>query len=841
MRSQMTPDCAETALSVNSTTTFATRRYRAMKKSIAAALFRSSIGLVLVLMAAGCGFSGFGPSVQSAATGSLNLTIMTDTASRTIAPATVDFPAVAKYRVVMSRTGYSTLAQTFTTSPCSVTGLEAGSWTVTVEGLTSADAKVASGTTTTTIAASGTNSASVSLAYLLADVGKPGSAAITLEFPHSAGIDSVIGSLEGTALTLTVAAKDATTDTVVYSASSVVIGNPRLLITLKKGSIALMHWTERLFVYQGMATAKTVTLAVTDFASAPVAPTSFTATASSDGITLLWTNVAVAETYAITQSSGGAAYSDLAGATAIAAGTTTYKDTSAVAGTAYTYKIVAKNGYGSSTAATSSSATVPTFNETAFNTDVNSVYYGGYNIISEKIYGDFYVSPATTTSKGNTVTWTITSTDATKPMPTGTYKFGTETGTSRTVTWVQPDVAADIPVRLTATVTDGTHTGTKNFDITALRVSNRLWTDVAASDDGTYILGARNSGSSTGTFYSSNDSGTTIKIQGRGNSCVAVGMDKTGQYQAALEISNEKNSEGNLQDKAYVWISENFGATWTLADPWPTVPATFKDMFVSPEKQTASGKPLIALVEAGLRMVSLDFGATWPADHKVQDVDANSTRWNRIKGSGDGKILLVRRIDGTGYKVQGLSRSNDYGVTWTTMVTPDSVFTSAVKIGIDYWWNNMAISRDGLTIVLTASTYLAQNSTDSGSTWNASNLSWACTPNYPVDPQWANCIEVSPDGSFFVIGDHSGKYGLMSLSLSTTGNPGLRWAPIWADSTKDFPEGTPKVFSLAITGVSTPTGVVAVSSNPSDGSGGKLYSFGIKDNLVQGTGKKILY
>jgi hypothetical protein len=265
-------------------------------------------------------------------------------------------------------------------------------------------------------------------------------------------------------------------------------------------------------------------------------------------------------------------------------------------------------------------------------------------------------------------------------------------------------------------------------------------------------------------------------------------------------------------------------------------------MFVSPEKQTASGKPLIALVESGARMVSLDFGATWPADHKTVDDNANNTRWNKVKGSGDGKILLVRRIDGTSTaKVQGLSRSNDWGATWTTMVTPDSAFTGAGTLGTDYWWNNMAISRDGLTIVLTASTYLVQISIDSGSTWNASNLSSACTPNYPVETQWAGCLEASPDGSFFVIGDHSGKYGLISLSLSTTGNPYGRWTPIYADNTKDFPEGTPKVFSLAITGVSTPTGVVAVSSNPSDGTGGKLYSFGIKDNLVQGTGKKILY
>ncbi len=809
-----------------------------MKKSIAAVLFRGSIGLALVLMAAGCGFPGFGPSLQSAATGSLNLTITTDSASRTIAPATADFPAVTKYRVVMSRTGFSTLAKTFTASPCSVTGLEAGAWTVTVEGLTSADVKVASGTTTTTIAATGTNSASITLAYVLAAAGKPGSASITLEFPHSVGIDGVSGSLDGTALTLAVAAKDATTDTVVYSPSSVELGNPRLLMTLKKGSVVLMHWNERLVIYQGLPTTKTVTLAAADFASAPGAPTGVTATAASDGITLSWTNIAVAESYAITRSTDGTTYENLTGATALVAGTTTYKDTSAVAGTAYTYKIVTKNGYGSSTAATSSSATVPTFNETAFNADVNTVYYGGLSISSGKIYGTFYVSPATTTEEGNSVTWTITSTDATKPIPAGTYKFGTETGNSRTVTWVQPDVAEDIPFRLTATVTDGTHTGTKNFDLTALRVSNRLWTDVAASDDGNYILGACNSGSYTGTFYSSNDSGTTIKIQGRGNSCLAVGMDKTGMYQAALEISYEKNSEGNLQSKAYIWISENYGATWTRTDPWPGAPATFADMFVSPEKQTASGKPLIALVESGARMVSLDFGATWPTDHKTVDDNANNTRWNKVKGSGDGKILLVRRIDSTGYKVQGLSRSNDWGATWTTMVTPDSVFTSAVKIGTDYWWNNMGISRDGLTIVLTASTYLVQISIDSGSTWNASDLRSACTPNNPVDTQWAGCLEASPDGSFFVIGDHSGKYGLISLSLSPTVG---RWTPIWADNTKDFPEGTPKVFSLAITGVSTPTGVVAVSSNPSDGTGGKLYSFGIKDNLVQGTGKKILY
>ena len=356
-----------------------------MKKSIAAALFRGSIGLVLVLLAASCGFSGFGPSVQPSATGSLNLIILPDTESRTIAPATADFPAVTKYRVVMSRTGYSTLAQTFTASPCAVTGLEVGSWTVTVEGLSSADVKIASGTTTATIAATGTNSASVTLAYiLLAATGKPGSASITLEFPHSVGIDAVTGSLDGTPLTLSVAVKNATTDTVIYSPSSVELGNPRLLITLKKGSVALMYWRERLFVYQGMATTKNITLTALDFALVPAMPTGFIATASSTKVTLKWDSVVVAESYTLKRSDGvGTTYTTLASGSSLAAGTLTYSDTTVTKGTSYSYSLEAVNGYGSSTAATATatipvSSTTPGLYVVGHSSDANDVLVAGY-------------------------------------------------------------------------------------------------------------------------------------------------------------------------------------------------------------------------------------------------------------------------------------------------------------------------------------------------------------------------------------------------------------------------------------------------------------------------------
>ncbi|MEM8872805.1 MAG: kelch repeat-containing protein [Planctomycetota bacterium] len=97
--------------------------------------------------------------------------------------------------------------------------------------------------------------------------------------------------------------------------------------------------------------------AVSITATAPAAPTALSAVASADRITLNWTDNANDEAgFRIERSTGGA-FTTLA---TLGPDATNYEDTTAVAGTTYTYRVVAFNGGGEATSATASATITPT-------------------------------------------------------------------------------------------------------------------------------------------------------------------------------------------------------------------------------------------------------------------------------------------------------------------------------------------------------------------------------------------------------------------------------------------------------------------------------------------------
>ncbi|MFZ4614784.1 MAG: InlB B-repeat-containing protein [Rectinemataceae bacterium] len=323
-------------------------------------IIMSTIG-VLVLLGAGCRFPGSevntntSDTAKSPGLGSLSIEVIgVNVAARTILPANSDLPTISKYFVRMTRSGYTDRTGTFNTSPCSMTELEFGAWNIQVDGLTSANLTVATGTTTATVAASG--SATVALDYIPAATGQSGGASITLVFPKSVGINEVSGSLEGSALTLSIVSVDSTYDKVVYSSSSIDIANPLLKINLSKSGTKLLSWAERLWVYQNITTTMSDSLLASAFSSAPTTPATLSGGVASSKIRPTWPNSNTAESYTLERSTdAGSTWSTLVSGSSLPAGSTGYTDSSSANGTSYMYRISAVNTFGTS-ATTSSSA-----------------------------------------------------------------------------------------------------------------------------------------------------------------------------------------------------------------------------------------------------------------------------------------------------------------------------------------------------------------------------------------------------------------------------------------------------------------------------------------------------
>ncbi|MEI6388309.1 MAG: hypothetical protein WCQ50_16935 [Spirochaetota bacterium] len=323
-------------------------------------------GLALALALSGCAFPSFGKPAADASPAScgsltLNISALGSSSGRTIVPASSDLPAIASYVITLTRTGSTTVTTTVTSSPCTIDTLDAGDWTIQVDGKTAAPATVASGTGSVTIVASTPATATVSLSYVEAATGSSGSASVTLLFPSTLGIDSVSGSLDGVGIDSSLAL-DLVNSKVVFSSTSIESASPLLSMTLKKGAVKLLVWTEGVWVYKGITTTASVTLDSALFGSAPAAPGSLTAALQTDNrsVLLTWPNVNIATTYQVERSiNAGVDYTILSAA--IAAGSISYTDSTSSAGTTCSYRISATNYFGTSGyTATTGSTVIPT-------------------------------------------------------------------------------------------------------------------------------------------------------------------------------------------------------------------------------------------------------------------------------------------------------------------------------------------------------------------------------------------------------------------------------------------------------------------------------------------------
>jgi len=187
--------------------------------------------------------------------------------------------------------------------------------------------------------------------------------------------------------------------------------------------------------------------------------------------------------------------------------------------------------------------------------------------------------------------------------------------------------------------------GVNWVDIQATGNVNKLWDIVSCSDDGTIVL----AGTWGQRLYRSIDSGATfVETQPDGNvnagwHCQAVSSDGSVMYVGKTREYPSLVFTGRL------WVSSDYGATWTETQPAGDVSYSYNTIAIS-----ANGSSCVTGVNNRLYMTE-DYGANWSEIQPAGDIDGT---YSGISLSDDGNVIFINR--------SGLRAhiSRDGGATW---------------------------------------------------------------------------------------------------------------------------------------------------------------------------------
>jgi hypothetical protein len=247
---------------------------------------------------------------------------------------------------------------------------------------------------------------------------------------------------------------------------------------------------------------------------------------------------------------------------------------------------------------------------------------------------------------------------------------------------------------------------------------NEKWYSIASSADGTKLVAVANADTSSqpaGVIATSTNSGATWR---------------TTNEPAVYWRSVASSADGSLLVAAGqpgLYISTNFGLTWTLTSappnaPWGSVACS------------ADGARLVAA--AILVYLSTNSGATWTV------ASGPVAAW--VASSADGAKLVAGGCGGTFYT------SSDGGATWTA---------HGIE-GINCW-QSAASSADGTTLVLAPFYGRIFTSTNSGSDW---------TLSFDLPQNWGP-VACSADGSKLLaaIENNGGIYRWQAIPVLSLG------------------------------------------------------------------------
>jgi hypothetical protein len=260
------------------------------------------------------------------------------------------------------------------------------------------------------------------------------------------------------------------------------------------------------------------------------------------------------------------------------------------------------------------------------------------------------------------------------------------------------------------------------------RDTNRDWSAVASSADGTKLVAADSGDGAGGQLYTSTDSGVnwTAQANAPSTSWESVASSADGSKLVAVVYGGQ------------IYTSTDGGVTWTPRDSnrsWIGVASS------------SDGTKLVAGVAGGQIYTSTDTGVTWTAR-------GTPGYWYSVASSADGTKLVAVDNVGTGIGGQ-IHTSTDSGVTWTAQAGAPTTR-----------WFSVASSADGTKLVAAADVPAGQfapsqiyTSTDTGVTWTArdSNRFWSA-------------VASSVDGTKLVAVVAGGQ-------IYTSADSGVTWTP----------------------------------------------------------------
>ena len=229
---------------------------------------------------------------------------------------------------------------------------------------------------------------------------------------------------------------------------------------------------------------------------------------------------------------------------------------------------------------------------------------------------------------------------------------------------------------------------------------------------------------------------------------LAMASSATGQYLAALG-----GQSGTFMTSSNLYLSSDYGASWNLN-------ANLPDDLYGAVTSSTTGATLALCSSSGI-YTSSDYGSNWAlsADTVGATQGCTGTAYSpALVGSASGQYLYTMTV------TNGLFRSADYGVTWTSSTgAPTATFYSAI-----------ASSPSGQYIVATLSgtIYLSQNygvSYTKTLAYNTLYYSIVCSDSGTITVSSFGSMYKSTDlgKTWYTFGDFAGA-GLSYISADST-------------------------------------------------------------------------
>jgi hypothetical protein len=251
-------------------------------------------------------------------------------------------PVVSVSSYVITFQGPASIAPISTGQSNPTIELPVGTWDIDVQGKDSGGVVVAVGGVNGVVVTAGATTP-VSI-VLTAQSSGTGAIDVTVTWPAtvSPAIDGYDVTLDGVAVPGAAVTFSAVSRSVQYVEPKAA-GSYALVITLKTGGMSRASVVEAVQVYGNLTSSATIALQDADFTLAPAAPTGLAVIEGLAKINLSWVDNSRVETgYVVERRTGGS----LDWSYTLAANTTSYSDTTAVAGQTHVYSVGATNGIG---------------------------------------------------------------------------------------------------------------------------------------------------------------------------------------------------------------------------------------------------------------------------------------------------------------------------------------------------------------------------------------------------------------------------------------------------------------------------------------------------------------